>query len=101
MSRKKKDDLKQYENITVADMNVEGMPWYNRQRMTHPEGKLSGQGKPEDGISSGMPDIQEEKLTPGEVRWLIANTVVAALAVGGVFLLAIFLFLLFCVHVWF
>ena len=26
--KKKSDELEEYEDVTVADMNVEGMPWY-------------------------------------------------------------------------
>ena len=29
---KKKDDLEEYKDITVADMNVEGMPWYRTKK---------------------------------------------------------------------
>lgn len=87
MSRKKKDDLEQYKDITVASMNVEGMPWYDKR-------------KPEDTVSSGVSGAPEEKLTPKETRWLIFHAVAASLFVGGIFLFAIFLFLLFCVHVW-
>ena len=96
MGKKKKDDLKQYEDITVANMNVEGMPWYIK--------------KPEDHISSGTSSVyteyfesseNKETLTPKETWQLIANAVFAALLIGGVFLFAIFLFLLFCVYVWF
>ncbi|WMC94265.1 hypothetical protein [Kineothrix sp. MB12-C1] len=92
MSKKKKDDLEQYENITVANMNVEGMPWYTKDA-----GERMTSGKPEESADSPA----REELTPKETRHLIANAVVAALLVGGVFLLAIFLFLLFCVYVWF
>lgn len=88
MSKKKKDDLEQYKDITVANMNVEGMPWYDKR-------------KPEDVMSSGISDAPEEKLTPKETRLLIFHAVAASLLVGGIFLFAIFLFLLFCVYVWF
>lgn len=88
MSKKKKDDLEQYKDITVADMNVEGMPWYTK--------------RPKDSdLSFGTSSAPEETLTPKETRRLIANALVAALLIGGVFLLAIFLFLLFCVTIWF
>ncbi len=87
MGKKKKDDLEQYKDITVANMNVEGMPWYTK--------------KPEDIESSGASSEQKEILSPKETRRLIANALVAALLIGGVFLFAIFLFLLFCVYIWF
>lgn len=87
MGKKKKDDLEEYKDITVANMNVEGMPWYTKG--------------PEDVESSGASSEQKEILTPRETGKLIANALVAALLIGGVFLFAMFLFLLFCVYIWF
>ena len=31
MKKKKKDELDEYKDVTVADMNVEGMPWYRSE----------------------------------------------------------------------
>ena len=49
-------------------------------------------------------DIKTEpelELTKQETRRLALNALVAALAVGGVFILAIFLFIMFSLHIWF
>ena len=42
-----------------------------------------------------------ETLTPRETRRVVSQALLAGLAVGAVFLGGMFLFLLFCVHVWF
>lgn len=97
----KKEELKQYEDITVANMNIEGMPWYvKKPEDLRPSGATSANsGKGSDAGASRL--ANEEMLTPKETRRLIVNSVLAALFIGGVFLFAIFLFLLFCIYVWF
>lgn len=86
MKKKKIDDLEQYKDIQVADMNVEGMPWYKK--------KEEGTSSPEN------PLLQQEPL-PLKATWkLIGTSMFAALFIGGIFLLAFFLFLLFCTNVW-
>ena len=42
-----------------------------------------------------------DEMNHHETLKLIVNAVLAALAIGGVFLGAVYLFLLFCVQVWF
>ena len=83
MSKKKKtyeDD----DGRVVARMNVDGMPWYMR-----------GERKP-------TPENNDfSDLSKGETWEIIKGTVKAALLVGGVFMLACLLFILFCVFVWF
>ncbi len=66
----------------IANMNVEGMPWYAREEDA-------------DGQESPPP------LGRRETRRFIANALLATLAVAGVFLLAAALFILFCTKVWF
>ena len=78
MGKKKKDDLEEYKDITVANMNVEGMPWYTK--------------KPEDIESSGASSGRKEILTPKETGKLIANALVAALLIGGVFFYFVFIY---------
>ena len=68
----------------VAKMNVDGMPWYMRDRQ---------QDGPE---NSDLSD-----LTKDETREIIKGTVKAALLVGSVFFVVFLLFILFCVFVWF
>lgn len=43
----------------------------------------------------------EMELTKKERRQLALNAMLAALAVGGVFILALFLFIMFSLHIWF
>ena len=71
MKKKLSDDLPDY---TVADMNGSENPF------------LAGQEQP----------FEKE-----ERRALVWIALKAALLLGGVFVLAAFLFLLFCVNVWF
>jgi hypothetical protein len=97
----KRDELKQYEDITVANMNIEGMPWYVKkpEDLRSSGASAANSGKAAD---SGLSQVTDKEiLTPKETRQLIINSVLAALFIGGVFLFAIFLFLLFCVYVWF
>ncbi len=65
---------------TIADMNVDGMPWYEPKRQDNAE---------------------KIELTPSEQRALIGNALKAALLVAAIFGLVYFLFILFCTHVWF
>lgn len=76
---------KENEKQSYANMNVEGMPWFYeepskqemQQRHAHPE------------------------LSRRETRRLIMSSLLAALAIAGVFIGGIFLFLLFATKVWF
>ena len=68
----------------IANMNVEGMPDYSPHQ---PLSDSNGQELPPP--------------TKAEMRSLMANAVLAALAIAGVFILAMFLFILFCTEVWF
>ena len=45
--------------------------------------------------------IQEPELTKRETRQVVANAMFAALLIGAVFIGTAFLFVLFCVNVWF
>lgn len=69
----------------IANMNVDGMPWY-----------LDDSAKRQGGKNSDLSD-----LTKGETWEIIKGTVKAGLAVGAVYLVAFALFILFCVFVWF
>lgn len=79
--QKKVEDDKQ----TIADMNVEGMPWH--VNLPDEEERLKRMSEP--------------GLTGKETRRLIANALLATLMVAGVFGFGIFAFILFCVKVWF
>jgi len=70
----------------IANMNVEGMRWYS-------------EAKPLDREPERAPDIPE--LTKAETRVFIFGALKAALLIGGIFIGAAALFILFCVYVWF
>lgn len=67
----------------IANMNVEGMPWYVEE-------------KPEYQSSGNVPPLDKR-----QTRQFIASALVAALAVAAVFLVCFALFILFCTKVWF
>ena len=93
----KKEELPDY---TVADMDLEGMPW-NSRRLWHiwPGGRRYHKlPRPEAGQNDDK--TTEEPWTEDERRLLALGALKAALLIGGVFAAAAFLFLLFCVFVW-
>ena len=69
---------------TIADMNVDGMPWYN-PNIKKSEGE--GEQKPE-------PISKRETAS-----WLI-NGILAALFIGLLFVGAAWLFIMFCTNIW-
>jgi len=72
----------------IASMNVDGMPWY-----------MDGIKKRDEGRSETASDLSD--LTRGETWEIIKGTVKAGLLIGGVFVAAAGLFILFCIYVWF
>ncbi|MBQ8075842.1 MAG: hypothetical protein IJ237_07650 [Oscillospiraceae bacterium] len=77
----RRDDFED-DGRTIANMNVDGMPWYEPNRQD--------------------PDSTEKlEMTREEQRWLIGGALKAALFVGAVFAVVYFLFLLFCTKIWF
>ncbi len=89
MKKRSKKEAFEDDGRTVANMNVEGMPWYSEAKPLFDK-----------------PDYEErssalDEMNHHETLKLIVNAVLAALAIGGVFLGAVYLFLLFCVQVWF
>ena len=70
---------------TIADMNVEGMPWYNPARKT-----ISQHEKKEAGTPLGIK----------ETISMTKGVLLAALIVTSVFIVSFFLFILFCTNVW-
>lgn len=73
------------ENEKIADMNVEGMPWYEE---TVDETELQ------------LRQMQGQMNRKETLRFM-ASAMLAALAVGMVFIVVIFFFLLFCTKIWF
>ena len=82
MSRKRYDD----DGHVIAKMNVDGMPG-------HTPGPEHSEA-PEDDQPLPPPTRQE-------LRGLMINGLLAALAIAGVFALAAALFILFCTNCWF
>lgn len=66
----------------IANMNVEGMPWYQPDK-------------------SEQKDSDFSDLTRTEKRAMLRGIFAAAFLIGGIFLLAFFLFIVFCIKVWF
>jgi len=88
----KKDKVKfEDDGRTIANMNVEGMPWYKGPSAP----KLS------DGAQDGQSGEQPEELTPEGRRAMTGGILAASLLVGSIYAVAIFLFILFCIYVWF
>lgn len=71
----------------ICNMNVEGMPWYNR-RIRSQKGTASDQPK-------------GEQLTPAEARLYTWYSILAGLLIALVFSGVWVLFILFCTEVWF
>ncbi len=73
---------------TIANMNVEGMPWY---KAPSPTKTNDDAGK----------DTQPEELTPAGRRAMTGGVLAASLLIGSIYAVVILLFILFCIHVWF
>lgn len=87
--KKKGKKIFEDDGRTIANMNVEGMPWYTEAKPLYE--------KPEYLKRSS----ELENLNKHETFKLIINSILAALLVGGIFIGAAFLFIVFCVQVWF
>lgn len=101
MKKKKKDDLEQYRDVRVANMNVEGMPWYDKNQPGKPSSALTE--SPDEAVTGRKETTLEdsEPLSKKETGRLILTSMLAAMLVAGIFLGAFFLLLLFCIKVWF
>ena len=82
MNREKKEPEYEDDGRTIADMNVEGMPWYVPQRPESPPG-------------------EKIRLTAKEQRAMTWGALKAGLLIAAVFGTVYFLFILFCTKVWF
>ncbi len=93
MSKKEKfeDDGRQ-----IANMNIEGMPWYDKERAMREQ---MGSDIPQE-IKTEKRKSPIDELTRKE-RWVLYRSVMAAcLVIGLIFVGTAFLFILFCVYVW-
>ena len=89
MTRKKPELPEWDDGRTIANMNVEGMPWYSpHKRLSRAERREARKD-------------QEPVLTKQEARYYTWGALKAALAVTLVLCGGIVLFVLFCLHVWF
>jgi len=89
VSKVKKDKAKfEDDGRTIANMNVEGMPWYKAPSLT----------KTDDKAGSGE---QPEELTSAGRRAMTGGILAASLLIGSIYAVVILLFILFCIYVWF
>lgn len=72
----------------IANMNVDGMPWYQRSQR-----QIKG--------FSTKTNSDFSDLTREETREIIKGAMKAGLLIAGVFILAMFVFILFCLYIWF
>ena len=89
MTKKKPEQPEWDDGRTIANMNVEGMPWYSPGKRIP---RRKNREKPED---------REEVLTKQESRYYTWGALKAALLVVGILCAGLVLFVLFCQHVWF
>lgn len=78
---------------TIANMNVDGMPWYD------PASDKKESGAPV--AENSKPGEPAEPLTFKETMAVVKGVTLASLLVGGVFVIVFTLFILFCRFVWF
>ena len=71
----------------IASMNVDGMPWYQRS-------PRFDKGRREQ--ASDFSDLTKE-----ETREIVKGAMKASLLIAGVFILAMLIFILFCLYIWF
>ena len=88
MTKRKPDLPEGDDGRTIADMNVEGMPWYSPKKNV-----MQKESKAQEG--------REEILTRQESRYYTWGALKAALLVVGVMCIGLVLFVLFCLHIWF
>ncbi|NLG99964.1 MAG: hypothetical protein GX491_21615 [Chloroflexi bacterium] len=93
--RKKYDDD---DGRVIVDMNVEGMPWFNR-RARREQGTAQHVPTPREEIAQFVHNA--EQMTDSEARRYTWNALLAGLLIVGVFAAVWVLFILFCIYVWF
>ena len=87
---REKDNLPEGDDgRTIANMNVEGMPWYAPEKEDSPQENPAGTNP------------YDSWLTDEEARIATWGALKAALLVVGVICLGIVLFILFCTTIWF
>lgn len=81
---KQKKSFEGDDGRVVANMNVDGMPWYMRAER-----------------KKKQENNELDDLTKEETKAIIGGTVKAGLLIGGVYFVVFGLFILFCIFVWF
>jgi len=71
----------------IANMNVDGMPWYQRSERFEKHKREQ---------ASDFSDLTKE-----ETREIVKGAMKASLLIAGIFILAMLLFILFCLYIWF
>ncbi|QUA52791.1 hypothetical protein [Aristaeella lactis] len=87
MTKKKPELPEGDDGRTVADMNVEGMPWYTPKNLLPKTERKQG-------------DNSQPLLTKEESRYYTWGALKAALLVTGAICGGIALFILFCQFIW-
>ncbi|MCQ2524427.1 MAG: hypothetical protein MJ123_08810 [Lachnospiraceae bacterium] len=77
---------------TIANMNVEGMPWYNPAIDNTPGGLRE--------LRKASKEQHRDEMTKAQTFAMIRGVVGAALLVGLVFVVAFGLFILLCLKLW-
>ncbi len=93
MSKEKKNKTTfEDDGRTIANMNVEGMPWYRAPSAASSVSDEEG--------SSGKKE-QPEQLSKEGQRAMTGGILAASLLIGSIYAVVILLFILFCIFVWF
>lgn len=92
--KKKRVDEKIDDTMRVANMNVEGMPWYVP---TDQAGLSTGTGQERNDSQDRQPP---QPLSRRETWNMIFIALGAALLIALVFIVGAFLFILFALHIW-
>ena len=95
MARRKKKTYDDDDGRTIANMNVDGMPWY--QPSARQQRLRTDDGPEKDGSAKREEPLE---LTKEESRAMYWGMIKAALLICGIFILAALLFILFCLFVW-
>ncbi len=84
MGKKRRDEVYEDDGRTIANMNVDGMPWYHRSQADRPEASAP-----------------REPMTKEEQRMYTWAAIKAGLLIVLVFAIVFGLFIAFCDFVWF
>jgi hypothetical protein len=90
------DDLDQ--ESTIADMNIDGMPWKPGSYKDRVKRQMPYSEQPQRTNSN---DPFQPVMSKRETLSLMLNSMVTALVIGLIFMGGFFLFIIFCVYVWF